>query len=651
MKRPLYELAKELGLPSKKLIEEIKGLGIAAKSHMSTLSEEEYELVKNLFLEEKGKPSSPVVSKTSKKKIPKICEGITVSKLSEQIGLSSAELIKKLIKIGIMANLNQPLTRSEIEITSKNLNLNIEIVGEEVIPKSKGKAKAVQDSKGKKIRRPPVVVVLGHVDHGKTTLLDTISKKRVAEKEKGKITQHIGASTVNLSDGNKIIFLDTPGHEAFTSLRARGSQITDIAILVVAADDGVQPQTKEAIDHAKAAKIPIIVAINKIDKKTVNPEKVKTQLQSLGLVPEEMGGTTQFVYVSALQNVGIDKLLEAVLLEYEMLESFTDVEGHAKGYIIENRMDKGKGPVGTLLIESGILKVGDCFVSGNTFGKVRAMIDDYGKSLIEALPSSIVEVAGFSSLPTSGDDFQVVNNEKEAREIVSRKNIQQQNAKTKEKAVFTLEGLQEQLGKQKTIELRCIIKSDVQGSHEALKQVLERLSSQEVNLSIIHQSVGSINSSDVLLAGASRAIIIGFNIGVQSSVQKLAMEKGVEIRLYDIIYDAIDDIKKAMEGMLGPKIEEILIGKAEIKQVFSNSKGRVVAGAQVTDGKITIKGAKIRVLRNKEELYKGRLDSLRRFKDNVSEVKQGYECGLSIADFKDLQPGDIVEVYTLQKLK
>lgn len=654
MKKPIYELAKELGLPAKKLIEEIKGLGISAKSHMSTLSEEEYELVRNLFLEEKKKISTSADSKISEKKIFKIQEGITVGKFAEKIGSSPAELIQKLIKIGIMANLNQPLGKSEIEIIGKNLDLNIEIGETETSSEAKVKPKVSrfgQTGKGKKIRRPPVVVVLGHVDHGKTTLLDTISKKRVAEKEKGKITQHIGASTVELSDGNKIIFLDTPGHEAFTSLRARGSQITDIAVLVVAADDGVQPQTKEAIDHAKAAQIPIIVAINKIDKKTVNPEKVKMQLQPLGLVPEEMGGTTQFVNVSALHNIGIDKLLEAILLEYEMLESFANVEGPARGYVIENRMDKGKGPLGTLLIESGILKIGNCFVSGNTFGRVRAMIDDHGRNLTEALPSSIVEAAGFSSLPIAGDDFQVVKSEKEAREIVSKKTNQQQNAKTKEKAVFTLEGLQEQLGKQKTVELRCIVKSDVQGSHEALKKVLERLSTKEMNLNIIHQGVGSINSSDVLLAGASNAIIIGFNIGVQGSVQKLAIEKGVEIRLYDIIYDAIDDIKKAMEGMLGPKMEEVLIGKAEIKQVFLNSKGKVAAGAQVTEGKIMIKGARIRVLRDTEELYKGRLDSLRRFKDSVAEVKQGYECGLSVSDFKDFQPGDIIEVYILQKSK
>jgi len=644
MKKHVYELAKELALPAKKVLEEIKGLGISVKSHMSSLSTEEYELVKNLFLEEK-KTSVPSASKIAFK----IPEGITVNNLAKKIHLNPVELMQHLIKIGIMVNLNQSLGKTELEIINKNLNLNMEIVETEALSGSKVKTKTEQDDKGKKIRRPSVVVVLGHVDHGKTTLLDTISKKRIAEKEKGQITQHIGASTVELPDGNKIIFLDTPGHEAFTSLRARGSQITDIAVLVVAVDDGVQPQTKEAIEHAKAAEIPIIVAINKIDKKAINPEKVKMQLQSLGLVPEEMGGKTQFVNVSALQNIGIDKLLEAILLEYEMLETFTTVEGPAKGYVIETRMDKGRGPLGTLLIQSGILKVGNCFTSGNTFGKVRTIIDDHGRNLIEASPSSVIEVSGFSSVPIAGDDFQVVKNEKEAREIVSKKTNQQQNAKTKEKAVFTLEGLQEQLGKQKTIELRCIVKTDVQGSHEALKKVLERLSTKEVNLNIINQGVGGITNSDVLLAEASNAIIIGFNIGVQGSVQKLAQERGVEIRLYDIIYDAIDDIKKAMEGMLGPKIEEVLIGKAEVKQIFSNSKGKVAAGAQVTEGKIVIKGAKVRVLRNKEELYNGRLDSLRRFKDSVAEVKQGYECGLSISDFQDFQPGDIIEIYALQK--
>lgn len=646
MKKHVYELAKEIGLPAKKLLEEMKGLGIVAQSHMSSLSKEDYELVKNLFLEEKKKPAKSLSSVAEKKETLKIPEGITVAKLADKIGLSPTDLIQKLIKIGIMANLNQSLNKKEIETLGKELGLDIDITKEETIPGSKGK---VKKEKIGTVLRPPIVVVLGHVDHGKTTLLDTIRKTKVAENEKGQITQHIGASTVELEGGHKIIFLDTPGHEAFTSLRARGAKITDIAVLVVAADDGVQPQTKEAIDHAKAAEIPIIVAINKVDKKTVNPEKVRMQLQSLGLIPEEMGGTTQFVNVSALKNIGIDKLLEAILLEAEMLENFTNPGGPVKGYIIENRMDKGRGPVGSLLIESGTLKIGDYFVSGHSSGKVRAMINDHGRNITEAPPSSVVEVAGFSSLPVSGDDFQVVANEKESRKIVGLINVKHQNTKTKEKAVFTLESLQEQLKKQTEIELQCIVKSDVQGSYEALQQVLEKLNTKEVKINIIHQGVGSINNADVLLAEASKAIIIGFNIGVQGAVQKLAKERGVEIRLYDIIYDAVDDIKKAMEGMLGPKFEEVFIGKAEVKQVFSTSKGKVAAGAQVIEGRIVVKGARIRVLRKGEELYKGKLDSLKRFKNNVSEVKEGYECGISISDFKDFQPGDVVEVYILQK--
>lgn len=653
MKKHIYELAKEINVPSKKLIEELKGLGITAKSHMSTLSKEDYELVKNLFLGEKKKSAEPHVG--GKEKL-KVSENITVGKFAEKIGLTSTELMQKLIKIGIMANINQPLGRKEIELLGKELKLDIDIL-KEISSAVEGKLKkdkvdnlsASTQKAQAKVPRPPIVVVLGHVDHGKTTLLDTIRKTKVAEKEKGKITQHIGASTVELNGEHKIIFLDTPGHEAFTSLRARGSNITDIAVLVVAADDGVQPQTKEAIDHVKASGIPLIVAVNKIDKKTVNPEKVKMQLQSLGIVPEEMGGTVQFVGVSALNNIGIDKLLDAILLEAEMLELSANMEGPAKGCVIENRMDKGRGPMGTLLIESGTLKVGDYFVSGNTHGKARAIIDDRGKNITAASPSSVVEVAGFSSLPVSGDTFQVVVNEREAKRFVSQQNIKQQSAKTKEKATFTLESLQEQLKKNDKLELRCIVKSDVQGSYEALKQILEKLSNQEVKLTVLHQGVGGINNSDVLLAEASKAIIIGFNIGVQGAVQKLAKDRGVEIRLYDVVYDVADDIKKAMEGILGPKFEEVLVGKAEVKQIFSTSKGKVAAGAQVTQGKVVVKGARIHVLRKGEELYKGRIDSLRRFKDNVSEVREGQECGISVSDFKDFRPGDIVEVYTLQK--
>jgi translation initiation factor IF-2 len=636
MKKHIYELAKEIGLPAKKLIEELKELGITVQSHMSTLSKEDYELVKNLYLEEK-----------SKKEPIKVSEGITVGNLAKKVNLNPSELIQKLIKAGIMANINQSLSKKEIETVGKELGIDISILKEEIVPEIKEKEKK---EKAGKATRAPVVVVLGHVDHGKTTLLDTIRKTNIVEKEKGKITQHIGASSVELKDGHKIIFLDTPGHEAFTSLRVRGSKITDIAVLVVAADDGVQPQTKEAIDHARAAEIPIVVAINKIDAKTANIEKVKTQLQSLGLVPEEAGGTTQFVNVSALKNIGIDKLLEAILLETEMLEITTKAEGPAVGHIIENRMDKGRGPVGTLLIESGTLKIGDYFVSGNTFGKVRGMIDDLGRNVKEAPPSSVVEVAAFSSLPISGDYFQVMDNEKEVKRIVSQRNEKQKSEKMKERAVFTLENLQEQIGQQKKAELRCIIKSDVQGSHEALQQALEKLNTEEVKLNIIHQGVGGINSSDVLLAEASQAIIIGFNVGLQGAVQRSAKERGVEIRLYDVIYDVIDDIKKAMEGMLAPKFEEVLIGKAEVKKVFPTTRKKIAAGVQVTEGKIA-RSAKIHVLREQEKLYEGKLDSLRRFKDNVNEVKEGQECGISVSDFQDFQPGDIVEVYTLRKSK
>lgn len=650
MKKHIHELAKEIGLSSKQLIEELKGLGIEAKSHMSTLSDEDYDLVKSLFLEEKDKPSEPEPSrKPSEKKEVGVSEGITVGKLAEEINVTPSELIQKLIKAGIMANINQSLDKKDIEFIGKELGININISKEEAPAETKEKKEAKKEKTGE-VARPPVVVVLGHVDHGKTTLLDAIRKTNVVAQEKGKITQHIGASTVKLNDGHKIIFLDTPGHEAFTSLRARGAQITDIAVLIVAADDGVLPQTEEAINHVKAAKIPIVVAINKIDKNNANVEKVRTQLQSFGLVPEERGGTTQFVNISALKNQGVEKLLEAILLESEMLEHFTTAKGHAKGRIIETRVDKGKGSVGTILIEEGTLKIGDYFISGTTYGKVRGMTDDFGKRVKEAVPSSVVEVSGFSELPISGDLFEVVKDEKEAKKIVEGRHRDKQSERMKERATFTLEGLQEQMESGKKAGLRCIIKSDVQGSYEALKQSLEKIEKEGVELTVIHHGVGSINRSDILLAEASQAIIIGFNIGIQGSVQKLAQEKDVEVRLYDVIYDVIDDIEQAMEGMLAPKYKEVFVGRAEVKQVFPTTKKKVAAGVQVIEGKI-IRNANVHVLRDKEELYKGKLDSLRRFKDNVSEVKEGLECGISISDFHDFQPGDIIESYTVQKNK
>lgn len=569
MKKHFYELAKEIGVPSKKLLDEVKELGLSVKSHMSVISEEDYQVIKNLFLEQK-KEEKEEEKKTKKEKV-------------------------------------------------------------------------------KKIPRPPVVVVLGHVDHGKTTLLDAIRQTNVVGEEKGEITQHIGASTVELPGGEKIVFLDTPGHEAFTSLRARGAQITDIAVLVVAADDGVQPQTKEAIDHAKAAGIPIVVAINKIDKNTANVQKAKNELASLGLVAEDMGGKTLFVNVSALKKTGIDALLEAILLEAEMLELTADLTGAAQGYIIENRMDKGRGPVATVLIRSGTLKVGDSFISGNTYGKVRTMVDDFGRIVHEASPSCVVEVSGFSSLPVSGDLFQVLKDERTAKRIAEEKKREKKTERMKDRAIFTLESLREKTGQEQAVELRCIIKTDVQGSQEALQQAVEKLSSEEVTIKLIHQGIGDVNKSDVVLAQASEAIIIGFNVGVDASARNLAKEEGIELRLYDIIYDVVDDIKKAIEGLTGPKLKEILLGRAEVKQTFSTSKGKV-AGVRVIEGKV-VKGTAIHILRDTEQIHTGKINSLRRFKENVNEVKEGYECGIGVLGFEDFQPGDIIEVYTLKESK
>jgi len=491
--------------------------------------------------------------------------------------------------------------------------------------------------------RPPVVTVMGHVDHGKTSLLDAIRQTNITQREAGGITQHIGASEVEIN-GKKIVFLDTPGHEAFTTLRARGAQVTDIAILVVAADDGVMPQTVEAINHAKAAGVPIIVAVNKIDKPTANPERVKQQLAEYDLIPEEWGGDTIFVNVSAKTKVGIDQLLEMVLLVAEMAELKANYNCRARGVIIESKLDKGRGPIATVLVQRGTLKVGDDIVAGSAYGRVRALFSSLGKKIKEAGPSIPVEVLGLSEVPTAGDILRAVENEREAKAIAEEHANKQKESEFATSKKISLNKLYERLQKGEVKELNLIIKADVQGSIEALKQSLEKCSTDEVEVRIIHGAVGAITESDVMLASASNAIIVGFNVRPDSNAKKLAEKEQIDIRTYRIIYDVVDDVKAAMKGMLEPEYEEVVLGRAEVRALFKVPGVGVVAGCFVTEGKIT-RNANIRVLRQGIVVYEGKIASLKRFKDDVREVMSGYECGIGVEKFNDLKEQDVLEAF------
>ncbi|RMH37454.1 MAG: translation initiation factor IF-2, partial [Nitrospirae bacterium] len=491
----------------------------------------------------------------------------------------------------------------------------------------------------------PVVTVMGHVDHGKTSLLDAIRQTQVTSREAGGITQHIGAYSVAVGD-KRITFLDTPGHEAFTAMRARGAQVTDIVVLVVAADDGVMPQTVEAIHHAQAANVPIIVAINKIDKPGANPDRVKQGLAEHGLIPEAWGGQTIYVEVSAKQKLGIEQLLEMILLQAEVMELRADAAGPGKGVVLEAKLDRGRGPVATVLVQAGTIKVGDVFVVGTTSGRVRALISDSGARLKEAGPSTPVEVVGLLAVPTAGDQFLVVKDERVAREVAADRLQRQRAAELKSVTPErTLEELFAQGAASEVKELPLLIKSDVHGSIEALCEAVRKLSTDRVKLRVLHSGVGGISESDVLLAAASRAMIIGFHVRPEPKAAALAEREGVEIRLYTVIYNVIEDLKKAAEGLLAPTIKERVLGRAEVRQLFSVPRVGTVAGCYVVDGQISRACAGVRVIRDHVSVYEGKLGSLRRFKDDVREVQQGYECGISIENFNDLKVGDIIEAY------
>ena len=574
-------------------------------------------------------------------------ETISVSDLAHKMSVKATEVIKTLMKMGSMVTINQMLDQESAMIL-------VEEMGHKAFAAKLDEPDAFLDEVAvggvapELLPRAPVVTVMGHVDHGKTSLLDHIRKTRVAHGEAGGITQHIGAYHVETERG-MLTFLDTPGHEAFTAMRARGAKATDIVILVVAADDGVMPQTKEAIAHAKAAGVPLVVAVNKIDKPDANPERVRQELVAEGVIPEEYGGDVPFVQVSAKTGAGIDELLERVLLQAEVLELQAAKDSPAKGLVIEARLDKGKGPVATILVQSGTLRRGDALLCGAVFGKVRAMLDENGKSVEEAGPSIPVEIQGLADVPAAGDEALVLGDERKAREIALFRQGKFRDVKLAKLQAAKLENMFENLGENEAKQLPLIVKADVQGSQEALVQSLNKLSTDEVKVNVIHSAVGAISESDVNLASASKAVIIGFNIRADVSARRAAESLGVDIRYYNIIYAAVDEIKAAMSGMLSPEKREQVIGMAEVRQVFRISKIGTVVGCMVQDG-VVKRNSQVRVLRNNVVIHTGWLDSLKRFKDDVKEVRNGFECGLSLKNFNDLNEGDQLEVFEIQEV-
>ncbi len=572
---------------------------------------------------------------------------ITVKELAEKLKKTSADVIKKLLSYGVMATVNHEIDYDTAAIMADEYGIKIE---KEVVVKAEDLLfDDSPDIAENLVPRPPIVVVMGHVDHGKTSLLDAIRESHVIDTEAGGITQHIGASMVNIN-GRDITFLDTPGHEAFTSMRARGAQVTDIAILVVAADDGIMPQTIEAINHAKAAGVSIIVAINKIDKEGANPEKIKQELMNYGVVPEEWGGDAICVPVSAKKRIGIDNLLETVTLVADVLELKADPNRQAKGTIIEAKLDKGKGPIATLLVQRGTVNIGDTVVAGNVVGHIRAMTDSRGRRIKKAGPSVPVEITGLPEVPESGDIFYVVQDEKLAKQLVEKRKLKKREDTLRASSRVTLDDLFDKISAGEVKDLNLIIKADVQGSVEAVKQSLEKLSNEEVKVKVIHGAAGAITESDVMLSQVSNAIIIGFNVRPEATAKAVAEREGVDIRLYSIIYNAIEDISAAMKGMLAPKFKEVVTGHAEIRQVFKISSVGNIAGSYVTDGKIS-RNSDIRLIRDGIVVTDGKLSSLKREKDDVKEVNEGYECGMGIEKYNDIKVGDVIEAYVMEEIK
>lgn len=585
-----------------------------------------------------------IIAPKAAKRVIKISDAISVGDLSQRLGVKAGDIIKKLMDLGVMATINQFIDVDTATLVTSDFGYEVESIA----PQEELLLEDTTETKGELKVRPPVVTVMGHVDHGKTSLLDAIRKTNVAAGEAGGITQHIGAYHVHLGKGD-ITFLDTPGHEAFTAMRARGAKVTDIVVLVVAADDGVMPQTIEAINHAKAANVPIIVAVNKIDLPGVDPNKIRQALTEYGLVSEEWGGDTIFAHVSAKKGIGIKELLDLILLQAEVLELKANAEKPAKGAIIEAKLDKGRGPVATVLIHEGTLRTSDAFVSGVHSGRVRAMINDWGKKVDEAGPSMPVEVLGLSGVPEAGDVFSVVRDEVTAKQIAGIRLKKKQEAELKKTAKISLTELYEKIKMGEVKELGIVVKSDVQGSVEAVKEAISKLPTDAIKINVIHNAVGGITEGDIMLAAASNAIVIGFNVRPEPKTQALAEKEGVDLRLYGIIYELIDDIKKAMEGMLAPTIKETILGRASVREAFRVSKIGTVAGCYVTDGKVA-RGSKIRLIRDNVVVYDGKMASLKRFKDDVKEVAKGYECGIAIEGFNDIKVGDIIESYQMEEV-
>ncbi|MGK8552577.1 translation initiation factor IF-2 [Staphylococcus epidermidis] len=575
-------------------------------------------------------------------------EGITVGELAEKLNVESAGIIKKLFLLGIMANINQSLDEETLELIADDYGVEIE---KEVVVDEEDLSIYFDDKTDDSdaIERPAVVTIMGHVDHGKTTLLDSIRNTKVTEGEAGGITQHIGAYQIENS-GKKITFLDTPGHAAFTTMRARGAQVTDITILVVAADDGVMPQTIEAINHAKEAEVPTIVAVNKIDKPTANPDRVMQELTEYGLIPEDWGGNTIFVPLSALSGDGIDDLLEMIGLVAEVQELKANPNKQAVGTVIEAELDKSRGPAASLLVQNGTLNVGDAIVVGNTYGRIRAMVNDLGKRIKSAGPSTPVEITGINDVPLAGDRFVVFGDEKQARRIGEARHEASVIQQRQESKNVSLDNLFEQMKQGEMKDLNVIIKGDVQGSVEALAASLMKIDVEGVNVRIIHTAVGAINESDVTLANASNGIIIGFNVRPDAGAKRAAEAENVDMRLHRVIYNVIEEIESAMKGLLDPEFEEQVIGQAEVRQTFKVSKVGTIAGSYVTEGKIT-RNAGVRVIRDGIVLFEGELDTLKRFKDDAKEVAQGYECGITIEKYNDLKEGDIIEAFEMVEIQ
>lgn len=596
------------------------------------------------IIAKKKKKTEITTPKPIKRRI-KVGDTIMVGELAKRMGIKGREVIKKLMQLGVMVTVNQVIDFDAAVLVGTEFGYEVEKASFEEADLLQSR----EVSKGELVSRPPVVTIMGHVDHGKTSLLDAIRHTNVMAGEAGGITQHIGAYHVKI-DGKEIVFLDTPGHEAFTAMRARGAKVTDVVVLVVAADDGVMEQTKEAINHARAAEVPIVVAINKIDKANANPERVRRELAEQGLLPEDWGGETIFAEVSAKQKKGIKELLELILLQAEVLELKACPKKLARGRIVEAKIDTGRGPVATILVQEGTLKQGDPFVCGQFFGKVRAMFDDNGIRVIAAGPSMPVLVQGLSGIPMAGDEFIVVDDEKKAKQVSALRRHKMREVELSQANKISLEKLFEKMKEGEVKELKLVLKADVQGSLEALSDALTKLSTPEIKLHIIHGSTGAITESDVLLASASEAIVIGFNVRPHPRVQELAEQEKVDVRTYNVIYQIIDDVRGAMSGLLEPTYVEEVLGRAEVRQLFTVSKLGTICGSSVTEGKIE-RGSKARLIRDGAVVYTGRLSSLRRFKEDVKEVQAGYECGIGLENYNDVKVGDVIEVYVLKEVK